>query len=78
MAHTTYNVNTHLSVLPSSPASPNAFALFGRAQSPRNNHIMCDDLRQVFGSNNGRTRTTSQKKQSFSSIKGLRKILHAI
>ncbi|KAG1752667.1 uncharacterized protein EDB91DRAFT_1293653 [Suillus paluster] len=76
MAYTTYNANTHFSVFPSSPASTNVFAIFGHAQSPRDNHIMCEDLRKVFSSNNGRT--TSQKKQSSGSLKGLRKILCAI
>jgi hypothetical protein len=78
MTYATYSANTHFSVSLSTPASPNASALFGHAQSPRGNHVMYDDLHQAFGSNNGRTRTINQKKQSSSSIKGLKKILRAM
>ncbi|KAG2349025.1 hypothetical protein BDR05DRAFT_956399 [Suillus weaverae] len=79
MAYTASNKNTHFSVFPSSPASTNAFVLFGHAQSPRDNHLMCEDLRKVFGSTNLNGRTTQKKQSSGSgSLKGLRKILSAI
>ncbi|KIJ70079.1 hypothetical protein HYDPIDRAFT_104754 [Hydnomerulius pinastri MD-312] len=74
MAYTT--INTGFSLFPASPASPNAFGIFTHAQSPRDNHIMYEDFRQVFGSTNGRT---SQKKRSSSSLKGgLKKVFGAI
>ncbi|KAH7916165.1 hypothetical protein BJ138DRAFT_1109072 [Hygrophoropsis aurantiaca] len=66
-------LNTPFTLFPTSPASPNAFAIFTQAQCPRDNYVMYEDLRQVFGSTNGRT---AQKKSSSSSLKGgLRKIL---
>jgi hypothetical protein len=79
MAYTTSNKNTCFSVFPSTPASTNAFALFGHAQSPRDNHLMCEDLRKVFGSTNFNGRATQKKESSGSgSFKGLRKILGAM
>ncbi|KAH7923551.1 hypothetical protein BV22DRAFT_1036182 [Leucogyrophana mollusca] len=66
-------IDAPFTLFPTSPASPNVFAIFGQAQSPRDNHMMYEDLRQVFGSTNGRT---AQKKSSSGSLKGsLRKIL---
>ncbi|KAG1866494.1 hypothetical protein DFJ58DRAFT_742992 [Suillus subalutaceus] len=75
MAYTTSTKNTHFAIFPSAPASTNVFALFGHAQSPRDNHIMCEDLRKVFGST-----ITIQKKESSGSgsFRGLKKILSAI
>ncbi|KAH7918537.1 hypothetical protein BV22DRAFT_976919, partial [Leucogyrophana mollusca] len=59
-------IDTPFTLFPTCPASPNAFAIFAQAQSPRDDHIMYEDLRQVFGSSNGRT---AQKKSSSSSLK---------
>ena len=50
----------------SSPASPNAFALFGSMQSPRDTYNLYEDARQVLGSSNGRT---SQLKATKSGLK---------
>ncbi|KAG2056310.1 hypothetical protein BDR06DRAFT_952782 [Suillus hirtellus] len=69
------NTHCHFSVFPSGPASTNVFVLFGHAQSPRDGHVMCEDLRKVFGSTNLNGRTTAQSSGSF---KGLKKILSAI
>ncbi|KIJ20274.1 hypothetical protein PAXINDRAFT_166372 [Paxillus involutus ATCC 200175] len=74
MAYTA--INTGFSLFPASPASPNAFTIFTHAQSPRENHVLYGEFRQVFGSTNGRT---SQKKRSSSSLKGgLKKMLGAM
>ncbi|KAI6034370.1 hypothetical protein BKA83DRAFT_4487392 [Pisolithus microcarpus] len=51
MAYTTYAHTT--SFFPTSPTSPNAFAIFTHAQSPRENYALYEDLRQVFGNRNG-------------------------
>ena len=50
----------------SSPASPNAFALFGSTQSPRDTYNLYEDARQVLGSSNGRT---AQRKTTKSGLK---------
>ncbi|KIL00603.1 hypothetical protein PAXRUDRAFT_821504 [Paxillus rubicundulus Ve08.2h10] len=69
-------INTGFSLFPASFGSPNAFAILTHAQSPRDNHIVYGEFRQVFGSTNGRT---SQKKRSSSSLKGgLKKMLGAM
>ncbi|KAG2757381.1 hypothetical protein P692DRAFT_20712296 [Suillus brevipes Sb2] len=77
MAYSTSNKSTCFSVFPSSPASTNVFALFGHAQSPRDNHLMCEDLKL----GRVRARATRRKESAGSesgSRKGLRKILNAI
>lgn len=71
MAYTTYAHTT--SFFPTSPASPNAFTIFAHAQSPRENYALYEDLRQVFGSHNGRKQNAGS-----SSFKGLKKILGGI
>ncbi|KIK42542.1 hypothetical protein CY34DRAFT_63079, partial [Suillus luteus UH-Slu-Lm8-n1] len=69
MAYSTSNKSSCFSIFPSSPASTNVFTLFGHAQSPRDNHIMCEDLSKVFA------RATQRKESAGSgSRKGLRKI----
>ncbi|KAI0628898.1 hypothetical protein C8Q77DRAFT_1161920 [Trametes polyzona] len=55
----------------SSPASPNAFSLFGTAQSPRDTHHMCEDARQVLRSSNRRTHGTKTKSSGLKKIFGL-------
>ncbi|KAI0664260.1 hypothetical protein C8Q70DRAFT_1049764 [Cubamyces menziesii] len=52
----------------SGPASPNAFALFSSAQSPRDTYHMYEDARQVLRPSNGRT-YVAKKKTSTSSLK---------
>ena len=54
----------------SSPASPNAFALFSAAQSPRDTYHMYEDARQVLRPSNGRTSVRKTK----TSTSGLKKI----
>ncbi|KAH9893432.1 hypothetical protein C8Q73DRAFT_791286 [Cubamyces lactineus] len=54
----------------SGPASPNAFALFSSAQSPRDTYHMYEDVRQVLHPSNGRT-FVAKKKTSTSSLKKL-------
>ena len=51
-----------------SPASPNAFALFASTQSPRDTYHMYEDARQVLRPSNGRT-YVAKKKTSTSSLK---------
>ncbi|KAG6336695.1 hypothetical protein ID866_2402 [Astraeus odoratus] len=70
MAYTT--LEHTFSLFPTSPASPNAFSVFMHAQTPRENHTMYEDFRQVFGNNNGRA---TNKQRSKGSLKGLKKIL---
>ncbi|OAX38690.1 hypothetical protein K503DRAFT_770233 [Rhizopogon vinicolor AM-OR11-026] len=53
MSYTTLNINTHLSLSASSPASPNSFAIFAQSQSPRETHAMYAEVRQVLGASNG-------------------------
>ncbi|KAI0355182.1 hypothetical protein OH77DRAFT_1403710 [Trametes cingulata] len=53
----------------SSPASPNAFALFSSAQSPRDTYHMYEDARQVLRPSNGRTTVRKTSKPS-----GLKKL----
>ena len=52
-----------------SPASPNAFALFASTQSPRDTYHMYEDARQVLRPSNGqhaqRTTTKSGLKKFF-------------
>ncbi|KAG2077301.1 hypothetical protein BDR04DRAFT_1088267 [Suillus decipiens] len=72
MARTTTNKNAHFSIFPSAPASTNISVLFGRAQSPRDNHEMCEDLRKVFVSNRRATQNSGS-----GCFKGLKKILGA-
>ena len=57
----------------SSPASPNAFALFSAAQSPRDTYHMYEDARQVLRPSNGRTgqRKTTKSSSSLKKIFGL-------
>lgn len=64
MAYTTDSVNTRFSIFPSSPASFNTSVLFSHAQLPRDNHATYNDLCQVFGCNNRRTRTISQSEEA--------------
>ncbi|KAH7921369.1 hypothetical protein BV22DRAFT_991935, partial [Leucogyrophana mollusca] len=59
-------IDAPFTLFPTSPASPHAFAIFGHAQSPRDNHAVYEDLRQVFGPTNGRT---AQKKSSSGSLR---------
>ena len=42
------------SLFAASPASPNAFSLFGSIQSPRDTHNLYEDARQVLCPSNGR------------------------
>lgn len=49
-----------------SPASPNAFALFTSTQSPRDTYHMYEDARQVLRPSNGRT---AQRKTTKSGLK---------
>ncbi|KAL4076094.1 hypothetical protein J3A83DRAFT_4370293 [Scleroderma citrinum] len=73
MAYSAFAHTSTFSLFPNSPASPNAFAIFTHAQSPRENHAMYEDLRLVFGNNNGRT--CPNKQRSAGSRMGLKKIL---
>ena len=52
----------------SCPASPNAFALFSSAQSPRHPYHTYEDARQVLRPSNGRA---SQPKATKSGLKKL-------
>ena len=49
-----------------SPASPNAFSLFGSMQSPRDTYHLYEDARQVLRPSNGRT---AQRKTTKSGLK---------
>ncbi|KAI8974200.1 hypothetical protein BD414DRAFT_424557 [Trametes punicea] len=51
-----------------SPASPNAFALFTSAQSPRDTYHMYEDARQVLRPSNGWA-TQRKTKRSTSGLK---------
>ena len=55
----------------SGPASPNAFALFSSAQSPRDTYHMYEDARQVLRPSNGRTAQRKTTKSSLKKIFGL-------
>ncbi|TCD60186.1 hypothetical protein EIP91_010600 [Steccherinum ochraceum] len=65
------------SLFPTTPSSPNAFSMFSSAQSPRETHMMYEDLRQALrptsaSNNNNQQR---QRTSSGSSLKsGLKKI----
>ena len=54
-----------------SPASPNAFALFASTQSPRDTYHMYEDARQVLRPSNGRTGQRKPTKSSLKKIFGL-------
>ncbi|KAI0628896.1 hypothetical protein C8Q77DRAFT_1067433 [Trametes polyzona] len=55
----------------STPASPNAFTLFGTAQSPRDTYHMYEDARQVLRPSNGQTSTRKAKSSGLKKIFGL-------
>ncbi|KAI0695581.1 hypothetical protein C8T65DRAFT_584183 [Cerioporus squamosus] len=54
----------------STPASPNAFALFASTQSPRDTYHMYEDARQVLRPSNVNGRTAQRK----TTKSGLKKI----
>ena len=54
-----------------SPASPNAFSLFGASQSPRETYHLYEDARQVFGPSNGRTAQRKNPKGGLKKYLGL-------
>ena len=62
-----YTANTPVyTFFPTAPASPNAFALFGSTQSPRETYHTYEDARQVLRPSNGRA---SQPKATKSGLK---------
>ena len=69
MSYTTFSPSYSYS----SPASPNAFALFSAAQSPRDTYHMYEDARQVLRPSNGRAsvRKTKTSKPGLKKIFGL-------
>ena len=54
-----------------SPASPNAFALFASTQSPRDTYYMYEDARQVLRPSNARTAQRKTAKSGLKKIFGL-------
>lgn len=67
------------SLFPTTPSSPNAFSMFSAAQSPRETHMMYEDLRQALrptsSANNNNQQRQRQRTSSGSSLKsGLKKI----
>ena len=54
-----------------SPASPNAFALFASTQSPRDTYYMYEDARQVLRPSNARTAQRKTAKSGLKKIHGL-------
>lgn len=72
MSYTTYsNAPVYsFALYPSaSPASPNAFALFGTTQSPRETYHMYEDARQVLRHSNANGRSESPRKAAKSGLK---------
>ena len=55
----------------SSPASPNAFALFASTQSPRDTYHMYEDARQVLRPAHGHTAQRKTTKSGLKKIFGL-------
>ena len=54
-----------------SPASPNAFALFASTQSPRDTYYMYEDARQVLRPSNAPTAQRKTAKSGLKKIFGL-------
>lgn len=71
MSYTTYaNAPVYSFAFSSvSSASPNAFALFGSTQSPRETYHMYEDARQVLRPSNANGRADSPRKASKSGLK---------
>ena len=67
-----YTTNTPVYTFsPTAPASPNAFALFGSTQSPRETYHTYEDARQVLRSSNGRVSHPKATKSGLKKIFGL-------
>ncbi|KAI0668313.1 hypothetical protein C8Q78DRAFT_1139895 [Trametes maxima] len=66
MSYTTFAPSYTLS----GPASPNAFALFSTAQSPRDAYHMYEDARQVLRPSNGRSTVKKTKPSGLKKIFG--------
>lgn len=55
----------------SAPASPNAFALFASAQSPRDTYHTYEDARQVLRPSNGRVAAPKAKTSALKKLFGM-------
>ena len=66
-----YSSNSPASFFATSPASPNAFALFASTQSPRETYHMYEDARQVLRPANGHTAQRKTTKSGLKKIFGL-------
>ncbi|KAH9915265.1 uncharacterized protein BXZ73DRAFT_54403 [Epithele typhae] len=55
MAYTTVDTYSF-----AAPAAPNAFALFGSAQSPRDTYGLYDEARHVLRPSNGQKKTSTK------------------
>ncbi|OCH92910.1 hypothetical protein OBBRIDRAFT_725868 [Obba rivulosa] len=61
-------------LFPTSGATPNAFSIFSISQSPRETHMMYEDLGQVLRPSNGQRVARKRCNSSPSVVSGLKKI----
>ena len=66
-----YSSNSTAAFFATSPASPNAFALFASTQSPRETYHMYEDARQVLRPAHGHTAQSKTTKSGLKKIFGL-------